>query len=54
MRCPSCRFESPSESVFCPQCGTKIALPETGAIQWQETGIRERDTLIPLSTFMRN
>jgi len=31
VKCPNCRFESPSESVFCPQCGTKIALLETGA-----------------------
>jgi hypothetical protein len=47
VKCPSCWFESPSESVFCPPCGTKIALPQPGALQWLETGIRERDTLIP-------
>jgi len=32
MKCPSCRFEAASDSHFCSQCGTRIELPEDGAL----------------------
>ena len=32
MKCPKCRFEAASDSYFCPQCGTRIAVPEDGAL----------------------
>jgi len=32
MKCPRCQFETASDSHFCPQCGTKIAPPDDGAL----------------------
>ena len=32
MKCPKCQFETSFESHFCPQCGTRIAGPEDGAL----------------------
>ena len=32
MKCPSCRFETASDSHFCPRCGVRIGLPEDGAL----------------------
>ncbi len=32
MKCPNCRFETASDSPFCPQCGTRIAVSDDGAL----------------------
>jgi len=32
VKCPICRFEAASDSPFCSQCGTRIAVPEDGAL----------------------
>ncbi|MBI4589676.1 MAG: zinc ribbon domain-containing protein, partial [Candidatus Rokubacteria bacterium] len=26
MKCPRCRFETPSDAEFCPECGAKLVL----------------------------